>query len=66
MSNSYKSIQRFVEELPSLRSYLQDEGIYHAHTARDRAPETLAEHLDLVNTYFVHLVEESFIKFNIN
>ncbi|WP_410879504.1 CRISPR-associated helicase Cas3' [Myroides sp. DW712] len=58
MSNSYKSIKQLVEEIPSLRTYLQDEGIYYAHIARDKAPETLAEHLDLVNTYFVHLVEE--------
>lgn len=58
MSNSYKSIKQLVEEIPSLSSYLQDEGIYYAHTALNRTPETLAEHLDLVNVYFVYLVEE--------
>ncbi|MBB1139704.1 CRISPR-associated helicase Cas3' [Myroides sp. WP-1] len=60
MSNLYKSTEKIVSELPSLQSYLCDEGIYYAH--RDPKgvdqPETLVEHINLVIKYFLQLVNE--------
>lgn len=60
MSNSYKTVKELLSEVPSLRSFLLNEETYWAHRPKERdsvkQPETLHEHVELVNTYFEKLV----------
>lgn len=60
MYNSYKTIQHILNEVPSLRSYLRNEGTYYAHRDRNgiNAPETLVEHIELVEKHFLQLVQD--------
>ncbi|MCA4806499.1 CRISPR-associated helicase Cas3' [Myroides odoratimimus] len=60
MYNSYKTIQQILMEVPSLRSYLRDEDTYYAHRDRNglKAPETLVEHIELVEKYFLQLIRD--------
>lgn len=60
MYNSYKTIQQILNEVPSLGSYLRNEGAYYAHRDRNEinAPETLVEHIELVEKHFFQLVQD--------
>ncbi|MFZ4861323.1 CRISPR-associated helicase Cas3' [Sphingobacterium sp. Mn56C] len=62
MFNSYKSVRSFLAEASPLHTYLINGEVYWAHKSKDNrsqhAPETLADHVDLVNTYFVDLVDK--------
>lgn len=59
MSNSYKTVPDILREAPSLSGYLKNADHYYAHTPRDPSssstPETLSEHIELVNAYFKKL-----------
>ncbi len=59
MSSSFKTVKTIMAELPPLSSYLRDEKRYWAHRDAQglKKPETLSEHIDLVNHYLLCLVE---------
>ncbi|WP_170845805.1 CRISPR-associated helicase Cas3' [Parapedobacter composti] len=60
MYNSYSKIEELVSELPPLPSYLKGAEEYYAHIPKHHSdytnPETLPEHIALVNHYFKTLV----------
>lgn len=63
MSNSFKSISNFLNDYKkscSIGKSLVDSGLYWAHTPNQPGglPETLEEHLQLVQTYFEKIVRK--------
>ncbi|MDD2200463.1 MAG: hypothetical protein PHE08_12115 [Bacteroidales bacterium] len=57
MSKCYKTVSDTICDLPALSDILLNAGNYYAHTPKDNnnEKETLAEHIGLVNEYFVNL-----------
>ncbi|WP_160711336.1 CRISPR-associated helicase Cas3' [Chitinophaga solisilvae] len=60
MSSCFKTVSELINELPALGTYLVNAARYHAHrppSGNSRMePETLEEHVHLVNYYFQELV----------
>lgn len=57
ISNCYKTVSDIICDLPALSNILLNAGNYYAHTPKglNNIKETLAEHIGLVNEYFVNL-----------
>lgn len=60
MSSSFKTVKQILAEMPCLDSYLTNDKTYWAHrdTQGQKKPETLSEHINLVNSYLLHLVDQ--------
>jgi CRISPR-associated endonuclease/helicase Cas3 len=60
MYNFYKSVEELITGCPPIQSYLKDAGNFLAHRPRNEygnsKPETLPEHIELVNSYCTKLV----------
>lgn len=60
MFSFFETTKSIINELPALATFLKDAGSYFAHTPNtdsDLVKETLEEHINLVNEYFVKLIE---------
>ncbi len=57
MSNSIKTIKQLIDENPKLENLLINANSYYAHVSKHKAPETLSEHISLVQEKFVILCE---------
>lgn len=56
-----KKVKDILNELPPLHTYLENANIYYAHTPKfsdnNKSPESLQEHIELVNGYLKKLVK---------
>jgi CRISPR-associated endonuclease/helicase Cas3 len=63
MCSSYKNFSEIIENNALIEDFLSDAHLYHAHTpapgAQHQAPETLAQHANLVQGYFLRLVKSN-------
>lgn len=71
MSNSFKTVKQFIEESPKLSDLLINAHSYYAHVSTQKAPETLSEHISLVQEKCitlceVHLLDEVINKLILN
>ncbi len=57
MFNFIKSVRQLIDENLSLDNLLKNADTYYAHVSTHKAPETLNEHISLVNKKFVTLCE---------
>jgi CRISPR-associated endonuclease/helicase Cas3 len=57
MSNSIKTIKQLIDENPALEKLLINAHSYYAHVSKHKVPETLSEHISLVQEKFVTLCE---------
>lgn len=57
MSNYYKTVASLLQQTQSVNDFLIDAQKYYAHISHHKSPETLAQHLDLVQSKFEKLCE---------
>ncbi|TAE67297.1 MAG: CRISPR-associated helicase Cas3' [Bacteroidetes bacterium] len=57
MSNYYKTVAELLKQTQSVDDFLIDAQKYYAHISNHKSPETLAQHLDLVQSKFEKLCE---------
>lgn len=66
MFNSYKPISQILQETPKISIFLQDAEKYYAHTKPGRTPETLEEHIELVQKKFGQLCKTHHLDYTID
>ncbi|MBK7873829.1 MAG: CRISPR-associated endonuclease Cas3'' [Saprospiraceae bacterium] len=66
MFNSYKPINQILQETPRISGFLQNAEKYYAHTKPGIKPETLEEHIELVQKKFEQLCKVHCLDYTID